>query len=82
MKPETRAALNQILIDYPGTKRCEKCNEVLNEGRLVWLELDRRTNTYTDDEDVPHEHSQGWFTFGKACAARLRKEHAKVKNQK
>ncbi len=55
--------------------RCNKCNEFLHPDREVWLELDQRTNTYTDDEKVPEEYSQGWFPFGSACAKWMLAEH-------
>jgi hypothetical protein len=48
---------------------CTRCGETLNPERLVWLELDTRTGTYTDDAVEP-EHSQGRFMFGAACAKR------------
>jgi len=60
-------------MDYK-RNRCERCNELLHPGREVWLELDTRTNTYTDLK-VPEEHSQGDFVFGNACAKRAKKEH-------
>ncbi len=46
---------------------CTCCNRRLT-GRLRWLELDQRTNTYHDREDVPPEMSRGWFPFGMSCA--------------
>lgn len=55
--------------------RCTRCNELLHPDREVWLELDQRTNTYTD-QGVPEAYSQGGFTFGKACAKRAKAEHS------
>jgi hypothetical protein len=61
--------------------RCERCQEILKPGNEVWLELDQRTNTYTDLE-VPQEHSQGGFPFGADCAKRAITEHKqKGKNE-
>jgi hypothetical protein len=47
--------------------RCERCNELLDPEKAVWLELDVRENKYTD-MPIPEEDSQGGFPFGKACA--------------
>lgn len=54
---------------------CSRCQLKLNPKRTVWLTLDQRTNTYTD-QHVPDEVSQGGFEFGKDCAAILLAEHA------
>jgi len=51
--------------------RCECCNKPLYGHACRWLELDRRTDTYHDRQDVPEDMSQGWFVFGLACAKRL-----------
>jgi hypothetical protein len=58
-----------------GPFHCVRCGEKLDPERMVWLELDQRTNTYTAGT-VPQDRSQGSFTFGKACANRAEKEHA------
>jgi hypothetical protein len=55
--------------------RCQRCEVEIEPGREVWLELDQRTNTYTDEGTVPEEHSQGGFPFGADCAARSLREH-------
>ena len=52
---------------------CTQCGRKLNECETVWLELDQRTGTYHDFKNVPTEWSQGWFVFGKACAAKRRR---------
>lgn len=52
---------------------CENCGAELNPERVIWLELDNRTNTFTSLE-IPAEYSQGYFPFGKTCA---RQEEAK-----
>lgn len=62
--------------------RCERCSEELRPGREVWLELDQRTNTYTDDGTVPESHSQGGFPFGKACSKRALAEHKNAQTPK
>jgi hypothetical protein len=45
---------------------CERCGEQLNPDTAVWLELSWKTNRYAGA--VPTEESQGWFSFGRACA--------------
>lgn len=55
---------------------CMCCNRELNDTKIVLLEYDRRDNTYHNFNDVPEEHSQGWFEFGPGCA---RKKLAKAK---
>ena len=56
---------------------CERCGALLTHA--VWMELDQRTNTYTATEnEVPSEHSQGWFPFGIACAGGGRRLHEKA----
>lgn len=50
---------------------CERCEEQLKPGREVWLELNTRTGLYHAEGDFPADGlSQGWFTFGSACAKR------------
>lgn len=51
-------------------KECTHCQRPL-KNECVMLELDQRTDTYHQNCDVPEEHSQGWFPFGKDCAAKL-----------
>lgn len=46
---------------------CTCCNRPLS-GKVAWLELDQRTDTYHDFGGVPPEKSQGWFPFGLSCA--------------
>lgn len=82
MKPIARK--QYVESSYPGRdgigadikvwNLCERCGDKLKPGKEVWLELDTRTNTFTDEE-VPTEHSQGGFTFGKACARKQMAEH-------
>ncbi len=54
---------------------CEKCGAELNPSRVKWLELDTRTNVFTDPDkvEIPEEHSQGGFPFGIACAKKVLK---------
>lgn len=54
-------------------KRCTRCAKPLAPDKIVWLELDQRTDTYHDRRDVPENKSQGWFPFGAACAKTARK---------
>ena len=35
---------------------CERCKAKLNPDKAVWLELDQRTGTYTD-QPVPEKYS-------------------------
>jgi len=53
--------------------RCACCDRPL-KGKVRWLEMDQRTWTYHDREDVPADKSQGWFPFGLRCAANLLKQ--------
>jgi hypothetical protein len=55
-------------VDYD---RCECCGRTLRD-RLQLLELDQRDDTYHNRRDVPADKSQGWFTFGWACAERIK----------
>lgn len=52
---------------------CERCGKELDPVKIVWLELDQRTNTFTDQE-VPEDFSQGGFSFGPDCAKKVLKE--------
>lgn len=49
---------------------CERCGKKITSGNEVWLNLDSRTNTYTD-KDIPSEYSQGGFPFGEDCAKKM-----------
>ena len=51
--------------------RCTRCDELLNEARIVWLELNSRTGIYSSGPVEPPEDSQGGFPFGAACARRV-----------
>ena len=53
---------------------CELCEQKLNKGRIVWLELNLYTHTWHANEgEVPEDESQGWFPFGAACARKVLK---------
>jgi hypothetical protein len=52
---------------------CEFCGRKLNPKEVVELELDRRTNTYRLPGEIPLAYSQGIFSFGKDCAAKMLK---------
>lgn len=55
--------------------RCEKCNQLLSKD-VVWLALDQRTHTYTDNEDgIPEDLKMGYFPFGVDCAKKMIAEH-------
>jgi hypothetical protein len=51
--------------------RCDCCGKPLYGHAVRFLELDQRDNTFHDRQDVPPEWSQGWITFGLACAKRI-----------
>lgn len=52
------------------TVRCTRCDKMLNNKRIVWLEFNGMHGTYHDPkkEAVPPSESQGGFPFGVACA--------------
>ena len=57
--------------DLPADERfCTCCNRELSAAYRM-LELDQRTGTYHDFQDVPEDRSQGWFPFGLTCARKL-----------
>jgi len=49
--------------------RCEKCERVLDETKIVWLELSITDGRYYLELPKGHE-SQGGFAFGADCAAK------------
>lgn len=57
---------------------CERCGARLDVRKSVWLVLDQRTGTYTD-QDVPDEFSQGAFVFGKDCAETEKRLHTEAR---
>lgn len=63
---------------YEESFQCTCCGRRLDKTKMVQLELDQRTWTYHDFGGVPPEKSQGWFPFGKTCAAKKRKEHKQL----
>lgn len=47
--------------------RCQRCDEILNPDKIVWLELSQTDGKYYNE--IPKDHiSQGGFPFGSACA--------------
>jgi hypothetical protein len=52
---------------------CTCCGKQLT-GRIYWLELDQRTQTYCSG-GVPPELSQGGFPFGVTCAMKQMVKH-------
>jgi len=67
MKPRNLKGLST-----PG--HCLLCGKPLKSEKIVWLSLDTRTDTYTDEE-IPPYFDQGGFEFGPDCAKRMRAEH-------
>ena len=66
-------------FNQDGTERkpCQRCGAYLNPADAVWLTLDQRTNTFTDEHSsVPMDVNQGGFTFGRDCANAAIKAHA------
>lgn len=57
-----------------GERYCTCCERDLSGHAFRWLELDQRTDTYHDFQDVPEDRSQGWFPFGLTCARKKIKE--------
>ena len=46
---------------------CERCKKALDPEKIKWLELSATDGKYY--EDIPAGHrSQGFFSFGVACA--------------
>jgi len=60
---------------FPSPDRCQRCNEQLMPDNIVWLELNNKTNLYSDPAKVhiAEEDSQGSFTFGATCAKHVLK---------
>lgn len=75
---------------YGKPGHCLRCARKLKPSNRVWLELDQRTNTYTNTQDVPEAVSQGGFEFGKDCAEKelnitaieRRKKHVPFKRER
>jgi hypothetical protein len=60
---------NREELSKPQVIRCERCNEVLNPAKAVWLELSITDAKYYPPTCFPKTHeSQGGFSFGKDCA--------------
>lgn len=58
--------------------RCERCNEVLNPNRAVWLELSITDGKYYRELPEGHE-SQGGFSFGSSCAkTQIKEDHVRI----
>lgn len=67
MKPRVIGPASEL----PDVDRFCTCCERKLKGKVAWLELDQRTDTYHDLGGVPEEKSQGWFPFGMTCAKKL-----------
>lgn len=61
--------------------RCERCNEIIDANKAVWLELSNTDNNYYKEIPQGHE-SQGGFSFGTACAKTQLKETKKNNNDR
>jgi hypothetical protein len=47
--------------------RCERCSEILNPDKVIWLEYSQTDGKYY--KELPEDHvSQGAFPFGLACS--------------
>ena len=64
MPPRITGPASEIVASE---RRCHCCDRTL-KGKVAWLELDQRDNTFHDRGGVPPQSSQGWFAFGMACA--------------
>lgn len=49
---------------------CYKCRKLLNPKKIVWLELNMKTNIFSS-ELCPENESQGMFPFGPDCAKKV-----------
>jgi hypothetical protein len=56
--------------------RCTGCGDLL-WGDIVYLKLDCRTHTYTD-EFIPEDYFKGVFPFGRICAIAARVRHRRL----
>ena len=61
---------------HASERYCTCCGRELSAA-FRYLELDQRTQTYHDCNDVPADKSQGWFPFGLTCAKKLVKAEVK-----
>jgi hypothetical protein len=54
-------------------EHCTCCGKELKPAGIKWLELNSRTNKWSDPEarQLPAEVSQGTFPFGLKCAEKL-----------
>jgi hypothetical protein len=71
----TTPRLLATAINLSEAQRYCTCCEKPLKGKIAWLELDQRTDTYHDFGGVPDNKSQGWFPFGLTCARNKLREH-------
>lgn len=69
----------------PEITRCFLCGEVLNDKRIVWLELSNTNGKYyrvgETERNIPVGHkSQGIFPFGSTCAMKQLKDSEMKRN--
>lgn len=57
---------------------CERCHQQLNPTTAIWLDLNNRTNRYSD-EAWPEAESQGCFAFGPDCARSVLRARGRCK---
>ena len=50
--------------------RCTNCDQALNADKIVWLDLNWRTNQYRR-EPWSQGESQGLYAFGATCASKM-----------
>ncbi len=67
----------QLRKDAKG-ETCTETRVPLEGSALFFLELDKRTMTYTREMNVPAEFSQGWFAFSKNEFRRARRAHRRA----
>jgi hypothetical protein len=50
---------------------CGRCGRLIDKGRATFLHLNCKTGLYSEDEELPEDEDQGWFSFGQACAKKV-----------
>jgi len=53
-------------------QRCTRCNELLKQGKIIYLELNQNTLLYSKPGNkILKNESQGYFPFGLNCAKKI-----------
>lgn len=60
------------------TTDCNKCEQVLNEKKIVYLAYDRENDTFYSRENPPKDWDGEMFPFGSACANKVLKNDGKI----